>query len=361
MKAAVYHGAKDIRVEDVPEPSPRHGELLLEIHAAGICGTDVGEFVHGPASYAVGGHPVTGHRGPLIPGHELAGRVVARGAGAESFAEGSIVASGAGISCGDCIQCRAGRTNLCLRYWTVGLHRDGALAQFCAVPASACLDVAPYRLDEETAALAQPMAIAVHSMRRGRLEPGEDAVLIGAGGIGAFLAYAASRLGARVTVVDVAAERLELARVLGAEHVVRPDGSASLREVLRERGVVPRVVYEASGSAAALEDAMEVLAPGGRLVVIGLQSAPRPVDLRRLTLSEVEYIGTNAHVCDHDLPEALNLLAQRGSTWSDVAPIVLPLEELVNGALEPMAEGRSASVKTLVDPWAAGRRERAAA
>jgi (R,R)-butanediol dehydrogenase / meso-butanediol dehydrogenase / diacetyl reductase len=361
VKAAVYHGAGDIRIEDVPEPSPGPGELLLEIHAAGVCGTDVGEYVQGPASYAVNGHPVTGHRGPLIPGHELAGRVVARGAGAERFPEGCLVASGAGISCGECFQCRAGRTNLCLQYWTVGLHRDGALAQFCAVPASTCVDVAAYGLDEETAALAQPMAIAVHSMRRGRLEPGDEALVIGAGGIGAFLAFAAARLGARVTVVDVSVERLELASALGADELIRPEPGVRLRDALSEQGVTHPVVYEASGSAAALDEAMDVLPSGARLVVIGLQAQPRLVDLRRLTLAEVEYIGTNAHVCDRDLPEALSLLAQRGSTWSDVAPVVLPLHELTTGALEPMAEGRSATVKTLVDPWATARRERRAA
>src|SRR5258705_8503190 len=117
MRAAVYHGAGDIRVEDVPEPTPAEGELLLEIHAVGICGTDVGEFVRGPMSYAVSGHPVTGHRGPLIPGHELSGRVVASGPGTARYFEiDAVVASGAGISCGECFQCRADRTNLCLRY-----------------------------------------------------------------------------------------------------------------------------------------------------------------------------------------------------------------------------------------------------
>jgi (R,R)-butanediol dehydrogenase/meso-butanediol dehydrogenase/diacetyl reductase len=361
MRAAVYHGAGDIRVETVPDPAPGPGELLLEIHAAGVCGTDVGEFVHGPASYAVAGHPVTGHEGPLIPGHELAGRVVACGAGADGFREGAVVASGAGVSCGDCFQCRAGRTNLCTRYWTVGLHRDGALAQFCAVPAATCIDVSPYGLDEETAALAQPMAIAVHSMRRGRLEPGQDAVVIGAGGIGAFLAYAAAQLGARVTVVDLSPERLDLARALGAAELIRPEPGMPLRDALSDRGINHPVVYEASGSPHALGEAIGALPQGARLVVIGLQPQPVAVDLRRLTLDEVEFIGTNAHAVAIDLPEALRLVAARRSAWVDVAPIVLPLDQLASGALEPMAVGTSAAVKTLIDPWATSARERAAA
>src|SRR3954451_14439930 len=169
MRAAVYHGAGDIRVERLDDPAPGPGDLLLEIHAVGICGTDVGEYVHGPVSYRLDG-------GTIVPGHELAGRGGAAGREVDGFAAGAVVASGAGISCGECFQCRAGRTNLCLRYSTVGLHRNGGVAQFCAVPSSTCLDVAPYGLDEQVAALAQPMAIAVHSMRRGRPGPGEDAV-----------------------------------------------------------------------------------------------------------------------------------------------------------------------------------------
>jgi (R,R)-butanediol dehydrogenase/meso-butanediol dehydrogenase/diacetyl reductase len=350
MKAAVYYGTGDIRIEQVADPSPGPGELLLEIHAAGICGTDVGEFVHGPMSYAV--------NGSLIPGHELSGRVIAGGAGTEEFQPGTVVASGAGISCGECFQCHAGRTNLCLQYSTIGLQRNGALAQFCVVPAATCLDVSAYGLDEETAALAQPMAIAVHSMRRGRISPGEDAVVIGAGGIGAFLIYAAAEAGARVTVVDLAPDRLELARHLGAAETISPTDGVPLGNALAELEVQPMVVYEVTGGKAPFYEAIEAIMPGGRLVFVGLQADTRELDARRLTLTEIEFIGTNAHVCSADLPEALRLLAARGTPWNDVAPIMLPLDELVPDGIRPMAEGRATRVKTLIDPWADTPRER---
>ena len=235
------------------------------------------------------------------------------------------MASGAGVSCGECEACRSGRTNLCRRYATVGLQRNGALAHFCAVPASTCLDVAPYGLDDETAALAQPMSIAVHSLRRGRLAAGEDAVVIGCGGIGAFLAHAASETGARVAAVELSAERLELARALGVDELIRPEPGVTLREQLEQRGMEPNVIYEATGSAAALSEAVAAISPGGRLVVVGMQARPSPIDIRRITLNEVELIGTNAHVFHIDLPEALRLLAARAGSWTDVAPTVLPL------------------------------------
>jgi (R,R)-butanediol dehydrogenase/meso-butanediol dehydrogenase/diacetyl reductase len=360
MRAAVYHGPYDIRIEDMPEPELAPGELLLEIHAAGICGTDVGEYVHGPASYATRGHPVTGHHGPLIPGHEFSGRVVDLAPDVEGFQLGTVVASGAGISCGECWQCLAGRTNLCVRYSTVGLQRHGALAEYCAVPASTCIAIESFGLDEETAALGQPMSIGVHAFRRGRVRQGEDVVVVGVGGIGAFLTYAAAASGASVTVVDLAPERLELASALGAANTVQASPDQTLADVVAEHRLAPAAVYEVTGDEMVFRQAFDAVPAGGRLVVVGLQAGPKLVDLRSVTLREIELVGTNAHVVGDDLPEALLLLASRDSGWSDVAPTVIPLSELVSDGLQPMADGHSTRIKTLVDPWASAPRERAA-
>jgi (R,R)-butanediol dehydrogenase/meso-butanediol dehydrogenase/diacetyl reductase len=161
-----------------------------------------------------------------------------------------------------------------------------------------------------------------------------------------------------VTVVDVAPERLELARALGASETILPEPGVTLAEGLADRGILPRVVYEATGSRAVLDEAVDALRPGGRLVVVGLQTEPVPIDLRRLTLTEIEVIGTNAHVCGVDLPEALRLLAERGNGWTDVAPAMIPLADVVSDGIGPMAEGRAARVKTLIDPWATTARAR---
>ena len=160
-----------------------------------------------------------------------------------------------------------------------------------------------------------------------------------------------------MTVVDLVPERLELARALGAKETLQPD-ERSLRERLGDLGIQPTVIYEVTGSARVLDDAIDALLPGGRLVLVGLQIGPWSVDARHLTLSEVEFIGTNAHVCGADLPEALRLLVTRGGSWHDVAPTILPLEQLVDEGIRPMADGRGARVKTLIDPFAAAARSR---
>jgi (R,R)-butanediol dehydrogenase/meso-butanediol dehydrogenase/diacetyl reductase len=357
MKAAVFHDRGDVRIEQVADPAPGPDDLVVRIHASGICGTDAHEFAHGPMMLPIHEpHPVTGHAGPIIPGHELAGTVVATGGAVEGFAEGDLVVSGAGVWCGRCVQCQRGRTNLCVTYTTVGLQHDGGLAQYCRVPAATCRAVAPYGLANDTAALAQPMAIATHAIRRSRLTSSDHAVIIGAGGIGAFLTFAAVNQGAQVTVLDLDERRLDLATRLGAHNVVAPQPDVPIRQRLGVKRGFPTVVYEVTGRSAGLTTACALVPHGSRLVVVGMQAAPAELDLRDLALREIELIGTNAHVCDVDLPAALSLLAARDTPWSDVAPVALALEELVTEGLEPLASGRSERVKTLVDPWTAATR-----
>ena len=351
MRAAVFHGNRDIRIEEVPEPTLGPGEVLLRVRATGICGTDASEFEVGPRMFPVQEpDPRTGHLGPMVPGHELAGVVQELGAGVSGFEIGDLLVSGAGISCGTCDRCIEGRTNLCERYTTVGLQRDGGLAQFVSVPAATCVR-APEGLSADAAALGQPMAIAVHSMRRGEARPGELALVIGVGGIGAFLTYALAASGVRVVAADLEQARLEAARALGARLTVRPDLVDVASTVRAELGE-PDVVYEVTGTEAGLSTALEIVRRGGRIVIVGLHDRPSSVDLRALTLAETNLIGTNAHVCGADLPEALRLLAARAEPWDDVAPVALSLDRLVEDGIEPLAHGRSTRIKTLVDPWA---------
>jgi (R,R)-butanediol dehydrogenase/meso-butanediol dehydrogenase/diacetyl reductase len=356
MRAAVFHGQGDVRVETVADPACGPGELLLEVSAVGICGTDAHEYRSGPHMFPIDvRHPVSGHLGPMIPGHELAGVVREAAPDVVGFASGDLVVSGAGISCGECVQCRRGRTNLCQVYSTIGLQQNGALAELVAVPANICVNVEGTGLTPDAAALAQPMAIAVHAMRRGRLTPNDEVVVLGAGGIGAFLTFAACQTASTVAVFDLDDERLRIADDLGATHVARI-GDVDPAAALQEWGIEPTVVYEVSGTVAGLRSALSLQTKGARIVMVGLQGADYALEARRFSLEEQELIGTNAHVCGADLPEAVRLLALREGGWSDVAPRALSLDDLVGEGLKPLAEGRSTRIKTLIDPRAAQSR-----
>src|ERR1700755_2874686 len=141
MRAAVYHGAGDVRIEAASEPGePGPGEVLIAPSMAAICGTDASAHRPGPHMIPLHQpHPGSGHVGPLIIGHEFVARVEAVGAGVEGVAVGDRVVSGAGVSCGECAWCEAGRTNLCASYYTLGLSAPGGLAELVISPASICV------------------------------------------------------------------------------------------------------------------------------------------------------------------------------------------------------------------------------
>src|SRR5437868_5613915 len=186
MRAAVYHGAHDVRIEQRPMPERAAGQVLLRVLRSGMCGTDATEWCSGPHLYAVARpHPVTGHVGPLILGHEFVGEVVETGAGS-GFAVGELVAAGAGVWCGTCPRCAEGRTNLCWSYATLGLSVDGGMAEFVAAPEKMLARLPP-GLSLDIAGLAQPLAVGLHAARRSGAVDGDRVVVIGAGAVGTFV------------------------------------------------------------------------------------------------------------------------------------------------------------------------------
>jgi len=155
-------------------------------------------------------------------------------------------------------------------------------------------------------------------------------------------------------VTDLNAERLELARALGAAATVQA-GDQSLPAALAELGVVPDVFFEVSGSAPGLGSVLEAASPGATIVPVGIQRGEPSLPLGSWTLREYTIVGTVAHVYRDDIPEAVRLLAARAD-WSDLAAEVLPLDEVVDGALQPLLSGAPGQVKTLIDPWIGSRR-----
>jgi len=343
VKAAVFHGPRDVRIEDVPEPSaPGPGEVVLEVIRGAICGTDASEWDHGPILCRPG----------VVLGHEFVGRVADAGGDVAGLRVGDRVVSGAGISCGGCAWCLRGRTNLCAEYRTLGLQVDGGLAEYVSSPASICRTV-PEACDDDAAAMAQPLAVALHALSRVAQRPDDAVAVIGAGGIGSFIVAGAAHaaVDGRVVAIDVDSTRLATASALRATETADAAGR-DLAELLLELtdGVGFDVVVEASGAPHAPAAAIAGTRRGGRVLLVGLHGAPRELDLTRMILREVDVFTTVAHVCDRDIPAALELLAR-----SDVAAVAagprIPLDALVEEGLRPLAERRAAG-KILVSPKA---------
>ncbi len=351
MRAAVLHGRRDLRFEEVAVPRPAAGEVLIEVTMVGVCGTDAAEWAYGPILTPIQErHAVTGHQGPMTRGHEFAGTVVAVGEGVDAAWVGRLVASCGAAPCGSCDLCASGRSNVCRRYSAVGLHRGGALASYVTAPLASCIDAGALGIDGREAALVQPMSIAVHAARRSGVRAGEVAVVQGVGGIGAFLIHTLVDLGVTVVAVDLDPQRLELAAELGAELTVRGGTDSSAAEIVASWGERLPVFFEVTGSERGMNLAIEIVPMGTTVVAVGIAKRPAPVDLGRVTVRELTLVGTNAMVRETDLVDAARLVAQRAGRWQAVAPEPIAFDDLVGGALEPLSEGRPPAVKTLVRP-----------
>ncbi|WP_415947270.1 zinc-dependent alcohol dehydrogenase [Streptomyces sp. KLOTTS4A1] len=351
MKAAVFHGRRDIRVQDWPDPpDPGPGEIQLEVVRAGICGTDVEEFATGPHLIPLTApHFASGHQGPLVIGHEMVGRVVAAGPGVDSFRPGDLVVPGSGVSCGECRWCLAGRTNVCARYYTLGLHVDGGLAERVNVPARISRPVGG--LDPDVAIMAQPLAVALRAVRGITTEPGSrTVVVIGLGSIGALAVAACAARGVETIGVDVTPGRLETGRRAGAGLLVdasRENASDVIRAATRGHGA--DVVIEASGATAGLATAMNAVCRGGHVRLVGLHRDPSPLDLTRLVLEEITLDTSKVHICDQDLPEALALLDAHPEIATTALDDVIALDRLVPDGFVRVERGDVAG-KVVVRP-----------
>ncbi len=347
MRAAVLHDPFDLRIEERGEPRPGPGDVLVEVALNGLCGTDATEYAKGPMMVPLRTrHPGSGHLGPTVLGHEFVGTVVDAGEQARDLV-GRRVACGAGVSCGACRWCRAGRTNLCVSYYTLGLSADGGMAERAVSPASICVPIPPECADED-AALAQPLAVGIHAVRRSGLRPGQSVVLLGCGAIGSFVVAALHGHDGPVIGLDVDPGRLAAVEQLGATStrlVPRDGGPVDLADLLPDGA---DVVFETSGAPGGAQRALALAARGGTVVLVGLDKAPTTLELAPVVLREVDVRTTVAHVCGTDMPQALALLAERPLAGLLVDRVV-PLAAAAPDGLDALVHGR-ATGKILVDP-----------
>jgi (R,R)-butanediol dehydrogenase/meso-butanediol dehydrogenase/diacetyl reductase len=334
MRAAVLYGPRDLRVEDVPSARPPgEGELRLSVIAVGLCGTDVHEYLNAPVLTPLSVRNTrSGHVGPIIIGHEVLGRVETVGPGPSEFRVGDRVVAGAGVSCGTCEPCKQGRTNLCVSYYTFGLQADGGLAEAITVPAQMCVAV-PDQCTDDDAVLAQPVAIAMHAVERSRVTAGECVAVIGSGAIGSLLIVGLVSAGANVTVLDVDASRLGMARELGATRQLHAPPTAEEVATLRASF---DAVFDTSGSGTGVANALRLAKPGGRIIAVGMPSNNVQFDSRSAVINEIDVITSSAHVCSVNLPAAVALLAAH-SIHRLIVDRTVSLDNIVLLGLDPLA------------------------
>ncbi|MEU6668870.1 L-idonate 5-dehydrogenase [Streptomyces sp. NPDC046727] len=335
MLGCVIHGAGDLRVERLTPPRPGPGEALVAVRYGGVCGSDLHYWRHG----GVGDFRL---REPMVLGHEVVGTVVAYGPGATGPAPGTAVAVHPATPCGRCPECADGRANVCRDTRYLGSaarfpHVQGAFAGQVAVPAGQSRQL-PEGLGLRRAALAEPLAVALHAVRRAGDVSGRHVLVTGAGPIGCLVVAAAKAAGAaRVTVTDLLPEALGYAAVAGADTLVRaddPEDTGWPAEV--------DVAVEASGVAAGLDTCLRRVRRGGVVVQLGmLPAGPTPFAGNLVVSREIELRGSFRF--DTEFQDALELLAARGE-FDGLVSAVVPVGEAESAFALAADRGRSCKV-----------------
>ena len=341
MKAQVFHGPGDLRLEEIAIPEPAPGELLVKIEAALTCGTDVKTLRRG--------HPLMIPRVPTVFGHELAGAVVGVGAGARGFREGDRVVAANSAPCGGCALCRAGRPNLCEDL----LFVNGAYGEYIALPARLVeRNVVRIALEVPAAraAFAEPLACALQGIERGRVESGMTVVIFGHGPLGCLLGMVAAQRKARVLLVGKGGWRLDRIREARiaecVDALVEPDIPATIRAATGGRGA--DVAVDATGEPAVWERAIEVTGRGGTVVFFGGCSPGTTVavDTRRAHYEELTLVGAFHHTPGL-IRRAVELLESQALVPDGLLTHTMRLDG-VPRALGMMARGEA--LKVLITP-----------
>jgi L-iditol 2-dehydrogenase len=347
MRALVVQEPNVFAVRDVERPVPGRHEVLCRVRAIAICGTDP--------------HIIQGHYPgfwpkdwPLVPGHEWCGDVVELGPGAADYGweVGTRVAGTSHAACGVCRNCVEGRYNICERFGDLRVHHqyghntDGAYADYVVHSIKSVFPV-PDELSDEEAAMLDPAAIALHTVKRGGHAPGDTVVVVGPGVMGLLVAECAVALGAGRVIVVGRGARLAKAAELGHETLdfTAQDTVEGIRE--RTGGAGAEVALECSGDPAALGQCVSLVRKGGRVAVIGIPMEKASIPLQRVVLDEIDIVGVRAAA--GEMPEAIALAAAGRIRLGALITHRFALEDFAD-AYATFTERRDGALKVIVRP-----------
>lgn len=317
MKGAFYQGNKVVTIGESPPRAPGLGEVRLRVAYSGICGTDYHVYL---------GH--MDHRviPPLVIGHEMSGVVAETGEGVTGLKAGDKVVVRPLAPCRQCPACRAGYSHICEKINVLGVDSPGTFQDSWTVPAET-LHRLPDEIDMKEAAVIEPVAVAAHDVRLGKVSDKDYVVVLGAGPIGMLVALLARTRGARVLISEINQFRLNLAGEMGME-AVNPD-EIDLPEYVAERtgGAGADIVFEVTGSADGAEMMTRLPRTRGRVVIVGIFAGPEKVDLRQILWRELRVMGTRLYEPE-DFEAAIPLVAGKKLPLDRFITDVRPLEQL---------------------------------
>ena len=336
MKAAVLYRPFDVRIKEVPVPKPKANEVLVAMKAVGVCGSDVHYFKEGRiGSYVV--------KKPMILGHEAAGQIVKLGPKVKGLKVGDRVAIEPGVPCRRCEFCKTGKYNLCpdVVFYATPPY-DGAYCEYQVAAADFVFKL-PANVTYEMGAMIEPLAVGMHACNRGGVGPGDRVAVLGAGPIGLVsLQAAAARGAAQLIAVDIDANRLKLAKKLGATDVVNAATKDTVKEILRlTDGLGADVVLETAGTAATTQQTVACARNGGRIVLVGLPSEDR------IEMPVVEAICKEVYISGlfryaHMYPPSIALVSRRAIDVKSMITKRFRLEDVPKALAFAVHQGKKA-------------------
>jgi threonine dehydrogenase-like Zn-dependent dehydrogenase len=331
VKALVLKSPGEASVETVPDPVVAPGHILLRVRMVGFCGSDLNSFR--------GRNPLVTF--PRILGHEVSATVVE---GDSSLTAGTDVALSPYTSCGRCASCRRGRSNACQFNQTLGVQRDGALAEFVAMPRE---KLYPAKLTRKELCLVEPLTVGFHAVARGRIKADDIVAILGCGGVGLGAVAASNARGARTICVDMDDDKLVVARAAGGSDAVNTAKEPlhdRLQELTEGRG--PDVVIEAIGTPQTFRSAVEEVAFTGRVVYIGYAKEPVSYETRLFVQKELDILGSR-NALPEDFHAVIHLLEKKEFPVDQAVSLVVPLEDAPD-ALQSWSEN-PATFKKIID------------
>lgn len=315
MKAVSFPRPHAVEIIDISEPTLGPEDVLVEVHYAGLCGSDLNIYR--------GLYPHTEY--PMIPGHEIGGVIVDKGAAVPANRQiGDRVMLSPFIECGVCPSCRQGRYNCCEHNRTLGVQRNGAMTHRIAFPHHKVYSSAI--LTTQELALVEPMSIGSHAVARARVTAGDTVLVLGCGTIGMGVLLAALRRGATVIGLDLADSKLEMAQRFGVQHVINParqDPLAAIQAITNGEGAA--VAIEAVGSAATYRLAIDLVAYAGRVAVVGYAKDEIPFDTALWVRKELDILGARNVLTEFG--DVIAMLEARDKPFHELISAVYPLQE----------------------------------
>lgn len=338
MKAAVLEGPEKITVRDIPSPSPDKHEVLIKVKCCGICGSDLGLYKMGLGENRV-------------MGHEFSGDIAEVGENVTNWSVGERVVVEPTLRCQECYWCEKKQYNLCNSYGNTGINRDGGFAEYVTVPEYQLFKL-PAEISYEEGALVEPSAVALRAIWKSHLKPGAKVAVFGCGTLGLLVLLWSKAVGAgRIFATEMVESKIAIAEKY-TDAVINPaTESAADRMLELTDGIGPDIVFECTGNALAVAQAVDVVKKKGQIIVLGMSFEPTPLSLLTLCMKEITLKGTLAYNSvskEGEFSTAINFLKSKRLDARSIVSSTIPLSDITAKGFSKLSTGEA--IKVLVTP-----------